>query len=208
MHNPTAAYLMPILAILAAGMASKAISGSFEYFYLLRVIAALWMYARYRWKFAELDWRWTWRGAAVGAIVFVIWLVAARFLAAPAPMPDALAAMPLALRVVWILSRIAGSVLLVPFAEELAYRGYLMRRLTKVDFESVAYPAVGWLGLLGSAVLFGLMHGEMWIGGIIAGLAYGLIAKRAGLAESVAAHAVTNALIAVSVLTLDQWQLW
>ncbi len=41
MHNPTAAYLMPLLAILAAGAVSRAFSGSFEYFYPLRLIAAL-----------------------------------------------------------------------------------------------------------------------------------------------------------------------
>jgi len=33
MHNPTAAYLMPLLAILAAGSFARAISGGFEFFY-------------------------------------------------------------------------------------------------------------------------------------------------------------------------------
>ena len=45
-ENPTAAYLMPLLAILAAGALSHAMSGNFETFYPLRLIAGaamLWL---------------------------------------------------------------------------------------------------------------------------------------------------------------------
>jgi hypothetical protein len=38
--NPTAVYLMPLLAILAAGMLSGALSGRFEYLYPLRLLAS------------------------------------------------------------------------------------------------------------------------------------------------------------------------
>jgi exosortase E/protease (VPEID-CTERM system) len=208
MHNPTAAYLMPMLAILAAGMASKALSGNFEYFYPLRVAMALWMFKRYRWKLRQLDWSFSWRGILVGVGIYGLWLIAARFVAAPAPMPDALAAMPIALEIPWIGCRILGSVLLVPAAEELAYRGFLMRRLSKADFESLPYRSVGWLSVIGSAALFGMMHGFMWAPAVVAGLAYGLAAKYRGLGESVAAHAATNGLIAATVLFAQQWQLW
>ncbi len=44
-NNPTAVYLMPLLAILAAGTLSRAMSGSFEFFYPLRLIAGLLMLA-------------------------------------------------------------------------------------------------------------------------------------------------------------------
>ncbi len=44
---------------------------------------------------------------------------------------------------------------------------------------------------------------------MLAGLAFGLILVRRGrLGEAVAAHATANALIALSVLAADQWQLW
>jgi membrane protease YdiL (CAAX protease family) len=49
----------------------------------------------------------------------------------------------------------------------------------------------------------------LWLPGIVAGLAYGLILVRRGrLGEAVAAHATTNALVAATVLAGDQWQLW
>jgi exosortase E/protease (VPEID-CTERM system) len=208
-HNPTAAYLMPLLAILAAGAVSHAISSGFESFYSLRVIAGLLMLARYRQKLATIDWHCSWRGPAVGALVFLIWIVAAHFLLSASPMPTELAAMSPALRGGWMVSRMAGSIVVVPIAEELAYRGYLMRRLVNPDFESVPYQSVRWLALTGSAIAFGLVHGALWGPGIVAGLAFGLIlVGRGRLGEAVAAHATANALIAVIVLGGDQWQLW
>jgi exosortase E/protease (VPEID-CTERM system) len=208
-RNPTAVYLMPLLAVLAAGSLSRAFSGSFEFFYPLRVIAALLMLARYRRSLAEIDWRCSWRGPAVGAGIFMVWIIAAHFLLPQSAMPEKLAAAPAALRGFWIANRILGSVLIVPIAEELAYRGYLMRRLIKADFESVPFQAVRWPALAGTAIVFGLAHGALWLPGIVAGLAYGLLVVRRGrLGEAVAAHAVTNALITIAALLWSQWQLW
>lgn len=208
-HNPTAVYLMPLLAILAAGTLSHAMSSDFEYFYPLRVIAGVGLLFRYRRELAALDWQWSWRGPALGVLVFLVWVVGAHFLLAQSAMPDKLAAMSPGMRGLWIFSRIAGSVLIVPVAEELAYRGYLMRRLTRADFESLPFRSVRWPALAVAAIVFGVAHGALWLPGILAGLAYGLILVRRGhLGEAVAAHATTNALVVVGVLAGHQWQLW
>ncbi len=207
--NPTATYLMPVLSILAAGIIAHAVSGSFEYFYFLRVVAAC-VAVLYFWKrLAVIDWRWSWRGPVVGAAVFLVWFVAAKFLLPASAMPERLAAMPPLLRTAWVLSRIVGSVVFVPIAEELAYRGYLMRRLCTAEFEALPYSAIKWTALLASSVVFGLAHGDMWLAGILAGGAYALLVVRSGsLGEAVAAHATSNALIAASVLATGEWQLW
>jgi len=209
MRNPTAVYLMPVLAILAAGAVSHALSGSFEYFYPLRLVAGVWMLVRYRRELTDLAWRCTWRGPAVGALVFLVWMVAAHFLLPEQAMPAKLATLPPVLRGLWVLSRIAGAVLLVPIAEELAYRGYLMRRWVNADFEAVPFSSVRWPALILTAVVFGVVHGEMWLPGILAGVAYGLLLIRRGsIGEAVAAHATTNALIVITVIAGHQWQLW
>jgi membrane protease YdiL (CAAX protease family) len=53
------------------------------------------------------------------------------------------------------------------------------------------------------------MHGGRWAPGIFAGAVYGVVAIRTNrLGEAVAAHAVTNFLIAISVLAFGCWQLW
>ena len=102
-----------------------------------------------------------------------------------------------------------AAILTVPIAEELAYRGFLMRRLSNADFESVPFRSVGWLPLTVTAIIFGLAHGALWLPGIAAGMAFGLIlVKRGSLGEAVAAHATANALVAAGVLGAGQWQLW
>jgi exosortase E/protease (VPEID-CTERM system) len=208
-HNPTAAYLMPLLAVLAAGVVSHVISNDFDLLYGLRPIAGLLALALYRRKLASLDWTFSWRGPCVGAAVFLMWIVAAHFLLTAHAMPETLAMLSPAWRDFWVAGRIAGSIIIVPLAEELAYRGFLMRRLIDPDFESVPYRAVRWPALAVSAVVFGMAHGALWLPGVVAGLAFGLILMRRGrIGEAIAAHVTANALIAASVLGAGQWQLW
>jgi exosortase E/protease (VPEID-CTERM system) len=207
--NWTAAYLMPLLVVLAAGMISHALSTGFESLYPLRLAAALAVLWIYRRAYAGLDLRFGWRGPAVGAGVFVLWIACAAFMTHPASEPALLSSMPVPARSLWIGCRVLAAVFTVPIAEELAYRGYLLRRLTAARFETVSYSSARWPALVVSAVAFGIMHGGLWLPGIAAGLAYGALAMRTNqLGECIAAHAVTNALLAVYVLSFDQWQLW
>jgi exosortase E/protease (VPEID-CTERM system) len=209
LENPTAAYLLPLLAIMGSGILARAASSGFETLYPLRLLAgacALWL-CRDRW--ARLDWRCSWRGPAIGVLVFVLWILAAHFAVPAAAMPAELAAMSPAARDSWIACRVLAAVVTVPLAEELAYRGYLLRRLLDGDFESVRFQSIGWLALLASSAIFGLAHGALWLPGIVAGLAYGGLVVRTGrIGEAVAAHAITNGLICALVLFRQQWQLW
>ena len=208
-YNPTAAFLMPLLAILAAGTVSRAMSSDFEFPYPLRFIAALSVLVYFRRQLASLDWRWTWRGPAVGVAIYLLWIVAAHFVLAPAAMPGKLAGLSAPLRDSWIGVRVLAAVFTVPLAEELAYRGYLMRRLTHRDFDSVPFQSVRWPALALSALVFGAAHGSLWLPGIAAGMALGWLVVRTGrMGESVVAHGVANGLIAASVLGANQWQLW
>jgi exosortase E/protease (VPEID-CTERM system) len=208
-NNPTAAYLMPLLAILAAGMIARSLSSDFELWYPLRLgaaTAALWIYRR---SYVGVNFGFSWRGPVMGALVFALWTASAAWLGTSADEPAALAALSPGLRGAWIDSRLIAAVVTVPLAEELAYRGYLLRRLTTVHFESAPYSAARWPALAVSALAFGVVHGRFWIAGTIAGLAYGALAMRTNkLGESIAAHATTNALIAAEVLLFRHWWLW
>jgi exosortase E/protease (VPEID-CTERM system) len=207
--NPTAAYLMPLLAILAAGMVSHALSAGFEFLYPLRFVAALAALWIYRKSYTDVDLRWSWRGPAVGVLVFCLWAAVAAVLVHHEVAPAALTALPEPLRAAWIACRVIAAVCTVPLAEELAYRGYLLRRLVNPRFEAVRLSAARWTALVVSAIAFGLMHGALWLPGIAAGLAYGALAVRTDkLGESIVAHGTTNALLAAYVLIFDQWQLW
>jgi exosortase E/protease (VPEID-CTERM system) len=205
-ENPTAVFLMPLLAILAAGMISRALSGRFEWFYPLRVFACVAVIVIYRHRLAALDWRWGWRGPLLGVGVFLFWIATVHILVPDLGIPQPLAAAPAWLRWSWTAWRVAGSVLTAPFAEELAYRGFLMRRLQSRDFDSLPYQRVGWLAVVLSAIVFGAAHGALWLPGIAAGVAYGWIAKRQGsLGEAVGAHMTTNLLVATVALDSGNW---
>ena len=96
----------------------------------------------------------------------------------------------------------------MPIAEELAFRGYLMRKLIADDFESVRLDQFTWVSFLVSSALFGVLHGQ-WLAGTFAGMVCAAALYRKGLlADAVVAHSVTNALLSAYVLTSHDWSLW
>jgi CAAX prenyl protease-like protein len=116
--------------------------------------------------------------------------------------------MPKALAGAWLLCRVLGSVVFVPIAEELAFRGYLLRRLIDRDFTSVSPRLFTVTSFLGSSVAFGLLH-ERWLAGSIAGMIFAVAQYRRGrIADAIAAHAMSNTLLAVYVLWFGHWSLW
>ena len=209
--NPTAAYLVPFLAILGAGMLASAATADFEWLYPLRFFAAvgaLWVFRR---KYTGLDWRIGWYGPAIGVVVFGLWIALDRFThgSNAGTMPSALLNAPATTRAAWITFRILSAVVTVPIAEELAFRGFALRRLISADFESVPFSRVTWFALAVSSIAFGILHGGRWFAGMVAGLLYALAMLRRGrIGEAVLAHAVTNALLAAYVLAFGQWNLW
>ena len=209
-ENAVAAYLMPFVAILAAGLLSGTASAGFEWLYPVRIIAAAAALWYYRATYQKLDWRAGWPALAAGTAVFVLWIGLERLLGtASTGIPAPLAQATGFARTAWIGARILGAVVTVPMAEELAFRGFLLRRLVSADFESVAWRAFHWLPFLISSIAFGVLHGERWLAGTLAGMIYALVLMRRGrIGEAVIAHATTNALLALWVLSTGQWQLW
>jgi exosortase E/protease (VPEID-CTERM system) len=210
-HNPTAAYLAPFLAILAAAMISRAASGGFEWLYPLRFAAAAVVLWVFRSKYRELDWRFGGFSVLGGCAVFGIWL--ALDLMSGAHSQNAIAAGLVLLsspeRISWLVIRTLAAVITVPIAEELAFRGFLIRRISSADFESLNPRHYTYIAVLISSVTFGLLHGDRWLAGTVAGLIYAVAFLRRGrIGDAVAAHATTNALLAVWVLVGGKWDLW
>ena len=95
----------------------------------------------------------------------------------------------------WVDARVVGSVLLVPLVEEMAFRGYLLRRLAATDFEGAQAARFNWTALILSSACFGLLHGQ-WLAGTVAGVGYAVAFYRSGkLGDAVIAHMTTNGLI-------------
>jgi exosortase E/protease (VPEID-CTERM system) len=208
---PSSPYLLPLMALLATSMATKAFEHSDRY-YFLRVLAAVWVLWCYRRRYTELRPTFSWQAAALGAVAFVLWMaledLAPVDAATVSQLTREVSEYSPSWRGLWITFRLVGTIAVVPLAEELAFRGYLTRRLIRPDFWAIPIGTFSWPSFLVSSALFGLLHGR-WLAGLIAGMIYALtLYRRRELSDAVLAHAVTNALIAFHVLNTGQWSLW
>jgi len=207
--NQTVPYLLPFAAILAAGMVSKAAADGFEWLYPLRFVAAVVALWLCRHKYAALNWA-SWLAPGLRRRTgFRVWVVLERGAHADNGIASGLSAMSAPARMGWISIRTLAAVTTVPIAEELAFRGFLLRRLVSSEFESVDFRRYTWLAVVGSSFVFGLMHGKNWMAGTFAGAVYaGVMLRRGRIGDAVAAHAMTNGLLAVCVLSGGNWYFW
>lgn len=198
--RPELPLLVPLIGLMATTMMTAAASDGFDALYPAGVVvtgAILW---HYRDSYRELFAPWTWEPVALGVLVFVMWTVLVPGFSLDAqPMVDRLAQWPTWLAVTWLLFRVFGSVVTVPFAEELAFRGYLIRKLVAKDFEQVRPGQFTWLSFFLSSLLFGLLHQHL-LAGALAGAAFALALYRRGrVGDAILAHMVSNALIAIAM---------
>jgi uncharacterized protein len=104
--------------------------------------------------------------------------------------------------------RLIGLVIVVPVMEELFWRSFLMRWLTRPDFLSVSPAAVSLPAFLITGALFALAH-DLWAAGFVAGVAYNwLYMHTRTLWAPILAHAVTNGFLAAYILWARAWHLW
>jgi exosortase E/protease (VPEID-CTERM system) len=215
--NPSAPFLLPLLAVVATALVTGLFVDELDYFYPLRVVVGLLVLAWYRQNYVaglrhQLRGRSivSWHAVSIGIAVYVLWIgisALADPYASESP-PEALSELATPLVAVWVIGRMLGAVLVVPIVEELAFRGFLLRRVIASDFTKVPYDQWHWPAVLISSLAFAAAH-QQWIGGFAAGVLYAYAQKRRGLlSDAIVAHAVTNALIAMQVLLGGHWSLW
>lgn len=205
--DATTAYLLPFLSIVAASMITGALSAGFDWLYGLRVAAAAALLIHF-WPRYALRWNWSWQPFAFGAAAFLVWwwLIPVNPTAGP---PQQLESVSRGWATGWLGLRTFGYLVTAPLAEELAFRGFLLRRFASLDFEHLPLNRFHGLGFAGSSLLFGLMHGQHWLPATAAGMFFAWAAYRRGnLMDAVLAHATTNALVALAVFTNGAWYLW
>jgi CAAX prenyl protease-like protein len=175
------------------------------------VLAALWWY---RSCFIELAWRsltlrqWI-EVIVTGVVVLVLWvnLNAPWMQVGHSPGYAPLGADG---QINWLLvvCRIVGAALIVPVMEELFWRSFLMRWLQHHDFLSVRPESVRFFAFCVAALLFGIEH-NLWVAGVVAGVAYGILYMRSGnLWSPIIAHAITNGLLGAWILVMAEWTYW
>ncbi len=207
-----AACLSPFLALILTTLLTGAFSthDSIDVLYPIRVLVVgvvLWsLRHEFRWRDASLS------PAAVGlgGLVFMVWMLLATMEADPVVVANR---DPSQLGTVWgwlwLVIRVIGYTMTVPIAEELAFRGFLARRLISVDVERVPPGTFSWVSFLGSSLAFGALHQAAWIPGTLAGMAFAAaLYHRRRLGDAIVAHATTNALLSVYVIGTGSWASW
>src|SRR5271154_3451013 len=123
------------MALLAGVLITRALSQDFDFLYPLRLLPAAVVLWHYRRSYTLGGWAPSWQSVAIGAAGFGLWLLLGEAAASEPLGPwDVL---PPAAALGWVAVRVIGATVIVPLAEELAFRGFLMRRLIGAPFDSV-----------------------------------------------------------------------
>jgi CAAX prenyl protease-like protein len=106
--------------------------------------------------------------------------------------------------------RLLGLVLVVPLAEELFVRGWLVRFCERSDFATVSLDRIRGWRLLVPSIYGALTHplSESLAAVVWFGLVTWLMVRTGRFWDCVAAHALTNLALGIYVLAAGQWHLW
>jgi exosortase E/protease (VPEID-CTERM system) len=226
--HPTAAFLIPFLAVVAAAFVTGLGAKAIDLLYGVRIVAGVAALYAFRRHYRDLwprpdPWQ---SGPARGhagvagvnwAITIGLGITAGVLFLQLAPQPEAGGAaawwtqwqsLSVGGRIAWAAVRVAGSVLVIPCVEELAFRGYLQRRLVDPQFETVAPGRAPAHAVILAALVFGAVHGAR-LGGVVAGLLFGLAQRQGrGVRHAIVAHAAANAVVAGYVVAFGRWWPW
>ena len=224
-RTPTVACVAPMLAyILLTAFAGRFEGNGYAIGYLLAVAATLGITLALNWNRPQLhpSWRFV-PGLVVGALGIWgwIWLCQQQWeQAVAAYLPSWLVPGERtgfdpfeelenpAWRNAFLATRLFGIAILVPWIEEVFWRGFLLRYLIDQDWISVPIGSFSVVSCLGVSTMFALAHPE-WI----AAFAYALLLNTLlywtkDLWQCVIAHAASNAILAAYVIYYQQWYLW
>jgi len=226
-RSPVTARVAPFIILVALTFFQGQFGVASAYwFYLAKTLAGLWLVLALRPLVAEMRWAFSWEAVLVGVGVFALWVgisgdwttqnslwVKLGFTHPPEKLiaawnPNAQFGANSALAWLFIATRILGSTFIVPPLEEIFYRSFLYRYLARHDFLSVPLNQFFLRPFIVTALVFGISHNE-WLAGILCGAAFQWLALRKNrLGDAMTAHAITNFLLGIWIVTRGAWQFW
>lgn len=226
MHTPTLARVLPFAAFMlfialpeTLGFLSQSLVPSpetMQFFYPLQIGIPLLLMIVFRKQYVELSlselgkFAHTALSITTGIVVYILWIHMDWALLSSTPSPGFrphLFENP-STRVTMTAIRVFGAAIVVPLFEELFWRSFLTRYLAGRDFMTVPQGTFTVFSFAATSLLFGLEHTYL-IAGIMAGTAYNLLYRQTrSTTQCVLAHAVTNGLLCLHVLTTEEWHYW
>lgn len=202
--------LIPLAILLGVSLITGSLTGSFFWLYPIHImVAAIALVVLRNHIFSRLRWP-SLTSIVAGIVAFALWMALAQHDAGQDEKSRAvLMSAPAWLVVLWGTARIIGSVVIVPIAEELAFRGGLwgliQDRVESFTGAEVVKQGAAWGA---TSVAFGVLHGDLLAATLVGGI-YGALRLHGGnLSDAMAAHATTNLLLALYVLHTGSWSYW
>lgn len=212
--SPLLARAVPFLVFAALTLLQGELGEASRYWiYLLKTLVGAWLLWSVRGAVAEMRWAVSGEAILTGVLVFVLWVGLDDLypkIGGRGDGWDPFFEFGAASWLGWafVAVRILGSSLVVPPLEEVFYRSFVYRWVDSHDFEKVPLGQFAWRPFLITSAIFGLAHHE-WLAGILCGAAYqGLVCRKNRLGDAMTAHAVTNLLLGIWVVSTGEWRFW
>lgn len=235
--SPVTARVVPFLLFVAFTVAQGQFGAESAYwFYFAKTLVGAWLLFEIWPLIPEMRWSFSWPAMLVGVGIFAVWVgldgfyphtgevfqnyvfpflkkIGLGFLCSESKPetpwnPPAQFGQDSTLSWLFIITRIAGSTLVVPPLEEVFYRSFVYRYIASANFLNVPLDKFLPVPFLVTALGFGFAHNE-WLAGILCGAAYQWLVLRKGrLGDAMTAHAITNFLLGIWVVTRGEWRFW
>jgi hypothetical protein len=108
----------------------------------------------------------------------------------------------------FVTARLIGLVVLTPLAEELFWRGFLVRWIIDPDWEEVPIGQFTPRSFIVVTIAFTLAHPEWLAAALYCALLNLFLYYRRDLWSCIVAHAVSNLLLAIYAMATQTWWLW
>ena len=205
---------MVLFVALTAAEGSFARYGTFLYVVKALVVTAALFLFRRPLRDVRFDRRVLLPASVVGLAVFIEWIVVDPLTPHLSVLGKRSAANPftafpdLTHRILFLAIRFYGLVLMVPVMEEIFWRSFLLRWITKPEFEEVPLGTFNLTAFAVVALFFGFAHQE-WLAAIVCAAAYAILFRQTrSLYACIVAHGVTNLALGLYVLSTGQWHYW
>lgn len=212
--SPLLARVLPFFVFLVLTSAQGSFGPDSQFWvYLLKTLVGVWMIWTIWPLVGEMRWALSIEAVGGGLLVFLLWI------GLDFPYPKLLETddswdlqkhFGEDLMMFWLFAgtRIVGSTLVVPLLEEVFYRSFLYRYILSPNWLFTPHSLFDIRPFLGTSLIFGLAH-QHWLAGILCGMIYqGVVLRTNRLGDAITAHAITNLLLGLWVVTQKQWHFW
>jgi CAAX prenyl protease-like protein len=184
------------------------------WYYIIKTFLGAWMLWEVRPLVLEMRWKVSWEAIVIGIGIFVIWVGLDGYYPRLTKLdaganPFAQFGAGSAMAWFYIAVHLIGLTFIVPPVEEIFYRSFMYRYFVNTNFLAMPLNQYHPLSFFVTSIIFGVMHPDRWLPGIICGLAYQwLVLKKNRLGDAMTAHAVTNCLLGLWIVWKHDWSFW